>query len=292
MRYLVIVSIIWAFSFPLIGHYLVGRSVENPVDSYFIIVARFALALLVFLPFLKWRGVPNKLKAALIGIGAMQIGIMYICYYQSFKFLQIHEVALFTIFTPFYVSVFYDICKRHIRWRYLPSIALAVLGAYIIKMGEISDDFIIGFLWIQGANMCFGIGQSAYKFVMECFSLPRQEQVFGYFYIGALAVGILSFMCFGNIDGLPSALHQWLILIYLGIIASGLGYFWWNKGACMVDSGILAIMNNVLIPLAIIANYLVWGQSIDNIWQFFIGSFIIAFSLFWHYKILQKMPEK
>ena len=63
MRYLVIVSVIWAFSFPLIGHYLVGRNVANPVDSYFVIVARFALALLVFLPFIRFKNVPNMLKA-------------------------------------------------------------------------------------------------------------------------------------------------------------------------------------------------------------------------------------
>ena len=46
------------------------------------------------------------------------------------------------------MSVFYDICKCHMRWRYLPSIALAVIGAYIIKYGDVSDDFIVGFLWI------------------------------------------------------------------------------------------------------------------------------------------------
>lgn len=288
MRYLILVSVIWAFSFPLIGHYLVGKNVSNPVDSYCVIVVRFALALLVFAPFIRWRGVPHTLKLSLVGIGAVQIGIMYICYYQSFKYLQIHEVALFTIFTPFYVSVFYDMCKRDMRWRYLPSIALAVFGAYVIKYGDVSEEFMVGFLWIQGANMCFGIGQSAYKYAMERCALPRQEQAFGYFYIGALVVGLVSYACFGNPQALPSELHQWLILLYLGVIASGLGYFWWNKGACGVDSGILAIMNNVLIPLAIVANYLVWGQAIENLGQFLCGSALIALSLWWHYKILQR----
>ena len=135
MGYLIVVSVIWAFSFPLIGHYLVGRGVDSPVDSYFIIIMRFGLALLVFLPFMRWRGVAWGLRARLMLIGAVQIGLMYVCYYQSFKYLQIHEVALFTIFTPFYVSVFYDLCERKMRWHYLPSIALAVLGAlsYILQ---------------------------------------------------------------------------------------------------------------------------------------------------------------
>ncbi|TLD97476.1 hypothetical protein LS71_001625 [Helicobacter jaachi] len=292
MRYLVIVSIIWAFSFPLIGHYLVGRSVAHPVDSYFIIVVRFGLALLVFAPFMRWRGVDMKLKCSLIAIGAVQIGIMYVCYYQSFKYLRIHEVALFTIFTPFYVSVFYDLCMRNMRWRYLPSIALAVLGAYIIKMGDVSDDFLVGFLWIQGANACFGIGQSAYKYVMQSYGHLKQEHIFGYFYVGALCVGIVSFVIFGNAQNLPRELYQWLILIYLGVIASGLGYFLWNRGACAVDSGVLAIMNNVLIPLAIVANYLVWGEKIEHFGQFCAGSSLILISLWWHYKIIARQGRK
>lgn len=288
MRYLIVVSLIWAFSFPLIGHYLVGKNVENPLDSYFIVFVRFALALCIFLPFIRFRGVDSRLKLILCSIGAIQLGIMYVCYYQSFKYLQIHEVALFTIFTPFYVSLFYDLWGRSICWRYLPSITLAVLGAYIIKKGEVSEEFLTGFLWIQGANLCFGIGQSAYKRVMESFQIDKQEQVFGYFYIGAFIVGIVSFVSFGDLHAARPSLEQWLILVYLGVIASGLGYFLWNRGACEVNSGVLAIMNNMLIPLAILVNYLVWGAQIENIVQFVCGSVILVFSLLWHYRILAK----
>lgn len=288
MPYLIIVSVIWAFSFPLIGHYLVGKEVEHPIDQYFIILVRFGLAFIIFAPFMRFMSVPLHLCLKLIAIGAVQIGFMYICYYQSFNYLQIHEVALFTIFTPFYVSVVYDICMRKLQWIYLPSIALSVFGAYIIKAGEISNDFIVGFLWIQGANLCFGIGQSTYKYLMQTYSITHQKQVFGYFYMGALAVGAISFVSFGHIHALPTHINQWLILLYLGVVASGLGYFLWNHGACFVNSGILAIMNNALIPLAIIVNCLIWGVSIENIERFCLGSLLIAISLWWHYKIINK----
>lgn len=329
MGYLIFVSILWAFSFPLIGHYLVGQNVANPVDNYFIILVRFGLAFIVFLPFLlpfscfnhasneEKKQVQNlesktaknsitpRLKLSLIAIGAVQIGLMYICYYRSFAYLQIHEVALFTIFTPFYVSLFYDICSKKFHALYLASIALSVLGAYVIKAGEISGDFLAGFLWIQGANACFGIGQSAYKYVMQTHAQKslkqahfkqesfqresfKQARVFGYFYLGALCVGLPSFLLFGDTNALPKEPHQCAILLYLGVVASGLGYFLWNKGACKVNSGILAIMNNALIPIAIVANWLIWGQGVENLARFLCGSALIVLSLAWHYRIVMK----
>ena len=47
MRYLVIVSLIWAFSFGLIKTYLVG------LDPFVVSGIRIGIALLVFLPFLR-----------------------------------------------------------------------------------------------------------------------------------------------------------------------------------------------------------------------------------------------
>ncbi len=46
MGYLIGVTALWAFSFSLIGVYLAGQ-----VDSYFAVLLRVALGMLVFLPF-------------------------------------------------------------------------------------------------------------------------------------------------------------------------------------------------------------------------------------------------
>ena len=53
MRYLFGVTIIWAFSFSLIGVYLSGY-----VDAWFSVLMRIGIATLLFLPFLRL----NKLK--------------------------------------------------------------------------------------------------------------------------------------------------------------------------------------------------------------------------------------
>ncbi|MGX6651838.1 EamA family transporter, partial [Vibrio cholerae] len=48
MVYLSAVTLLWAFSFSLIGVYLAGQ-----VDSWFAVWMRVALASLVFIPFLR-----------------------------------------------------------------------------------------------------------------------------------------------------------------------------------------------------------------------------------------------
>lgn len=95
MGYLLIVALIQAFSFSLIGEYLAGH-----VDSYFAVLARVLLALLVFLPLTRWRQVEPRFMGAMLGIGALQFGITYVCLYLSFRVLTVPEVLLFTILTP------------------------------------------------------------------------------------------------------------------------------------------------------------------------------------------------
>ena len=48
---------------------------------------------------------------------------------------------------------------------------------------------------------------------------------------------------------LPAA-WQGAVLVYLGIVASGIGFFLWNAGARRSAPGVLAVGNNLKIPLA------------------------------------------
>ena len=82
MNYLIGVTLLWSFSFSLIGVYLAGQ-----VDAYFSVLTRIALASLVFLPFLRRRWLRPDLVAKLMALGAIQLGIMYLFYYHSFLLL-------------------------------------------------------------------------------------------------------------------------------------------------------------------------------------------------------------
>lgn len=274
MFYLSAVTLLWAFSFSLIGVYLAGQ-----VDSWFSVLMRVALAGVVFIPFIRFRQVPKALILKFMAVGGIQLGLMYCFYYQSFLLLSVPEVLLFTVFTPIYVTLVYDLLKGRFSPWYLLTAAIAVAGAVVIKFAGINDNFLNGFLVVQGANLCFAIGQVGYKYIMEKedVSLP-QHTVFGYFYLGALCVALVAFALMGNPDKLPTTGLQWGILIYLGLIASGVGYFLWNKGACMVNAGALAVMNNALVPAGLIVNILIWNRDVD-LMRLLVGGGIILLSL-------------
>ena len=62
---------------------------------------------------------------------------------------------------------------------------------------------------------------------------------------------------------MPQTTVQWCVLLWLGIVASGAGYFMWNKGATLVSTGSLAAMNNALIPAGLLVNLVIWNTDAD-----------------------------
>nr|WP_206022755.1 EamA family transporter [Halomonas bachuensis] len=258
----------------MIGVYLAGQ-----VDSYFAVLMRVSLAALVFLPFLRPSLLVGRQRLVLMGLGAVQLGIMYIFFYQSFLLLTVPEVLLFTIFTPLYVTLLDDALFGRFTPFYLLTAALAVLGAAVIRYDGLDSGFWLGFLVVQGANFCFALGQVGYRRLSVALpaELPRHS-VFAWFYLGALIVVLPAFGLLGNAASLPSTGVQWGVLAWLGLVASGLGYFLWNLGATRVDAGALAIMNNALIPAGLAVNLVIWNRDAD-LMRLALGGAIILGSL-------------
>lgn len=274
MGYLVGVTALWAFSFSLIGVYLAGQ-----VDSYFAVLVRVTLAMLVFLPFLRPSLLRGKQRLALMALGAVQLGVMYVFFYQSFLLLSVPEVLLFTIFTPVYIALLDDLMFGRFTPIYLVTAVLAVLGAGVIRYDGIDSGFWAGFLVVQGANLCFAIGQVGYRRLAA--DLPPTlpwHGVFGWFFIGAMAVALPAFLLFGNTAALPTNTVQWGVLAWLGLVASGVGYFAWNQGATKVDAGTLAVMNNALVPAGLVVNLVIWNRDAD-ITKLLLGAVIMVASL-------------
>lgn len=259
MPLLIVVTVLWAFSFSLIGEYLAGQ-----VDNHFAVLTRIALAALAFLPFLRVRGLALRDALALMGLGAVQLGLMYVFFYQSFLLLSVPEVLLFTIFTPLYVALLDDALAGRFAPAHLFAAVLAVAGAAVIRWQQPAGDLWLGYLVVQGANLCFAAGQVGYRRLSP--RLPRElpaHSVFGWFYLGALLVSAVAFALYGNPAMLPESTLQWGVLLWLGLGASGLGYFLWNRGATRVDAGTLAVMNNLLIPAGLLVNVLIWNRDAD-----------------------------
>lgn len=282
MIYLIVVTLIWACSFSLISEFIAGS-----IDSYFAVFIRIAIAFILFIPFLKLKPFTFKNIITLMIIGSLQLSIMYVFYYTSFNYINVPEILLFTIFTPFYITLFYDLYHyKKIRLFYILTAFICILGTAVIRYQGINSNFVTGFLLIQGANIVFALGQTGYKLLMERHILP-QHNAFSWFYLGALITSSIIFLLLGNFEKMPTANTQWLTLIWLGAVASGICYFLWNYGATKVDSGVLVCMNNAVIPVGILVNVLIFKAQIDWI-RFIIGSLIMISALLFHYYMIKK----
>jgi len=269
-----LVTVIWAFSFSLIGVYLSGE-----VDSYLAVFVRVFLALLVLLPFFKPREVAPKLLLALTAIGAVQVGLTYQFLYHAFAYLSVPEVLLFTIFTPLWITLIDEVLlgRRYLPLRWWLASGLAVFGAAIIRYQGINADALSGFLLIQAANLCFALGQVGYK-RLPIHKPLQQLNTFACFFLGATLVSGIGCLLFADWRLKPDTVLQWGVLIWLGLGASGFGYLCWAMASKRVNTGQLATMNNLLIPAGLLVNILFWGQSTD-VTRLLIGGSVIAFSV-------------
>lgn len=278
MALLIITTILWAFSFSLFGEYLAGH-----VDSYFAVLVRVGLAALVFLPFLRTRGHSVKTIALYMLVGAMQLGIMYMLSFHAYLYLTVSELLLFTVLTPLYITLIYDLMSgRRLRWSYAFSALLAVISAGIIRYDQVTSHFWTGLLLVQLSNISFAIGMVGYKRLMETRPMP-QHNAFAWFYMGAFMVAVVAWFMLGNAQKMPATTLQLGILVFLGVAASGIGYFMWNYGATQVDAGTLGIMNNMHVPAGLLVNLAIWHQQPH--WpSFIIGAAVIVASLWVHRK--------
>jgi carboxylate/amino acid/amine transporter len=272
MKYLIGVTLLWAFSFSLIGVYLAGQ-----VDAYFAVLSRVLLALLLFSPLIVRYRFAAKLVWPVIGLGAVQLGLMYLFYYQSFLLLSVPEVLIFTIFTPLYITLLHDLLARRFNPVFLLAALIAVLAAALMRYQSLSVNYWTGFVVVQGANICFAIGQVGYKRLLAKHPSVAQHQLFGWFYVGAALVAIPAWWLLGSAQYPTTSVH-WGVLLWLGLVASGLGYYGWNKGATQVSSGMLAVMNNALIPAGLLVNVIIWQRDTDLL-RLSIGSAMIIFSI-------------
>lgn len=273
MAWLLIVSLAWGFSFGLIKGNLTG------VDSNFVSFVRMFLSLLVFLPFLKFKKISKGLFWRLFLAGVFQFGLMYIAYISSFRYLKAYEVALFTIFTPLYVTLIDDAINRKFNVLYLLTALITIAGTWVIEQGELlSPNLLLGFALVQISNLAFAFGQVYYRRLMIKEEGLRDHQVFGVLYLGAVAVTAAATLIFTPLTSIALTSKQVWTLLYLGIFASGICFFLWNFGARKVNAGALAIFNDFKIPLAVAISLLVFGEQ-TNLPRLLIGGAVVVLAL-------------
>ncbi|MEL6431677.1 MAG: EamA family transporter [Planctomycetota bacterium] len=244
---LVAASLLWSLSFALIG--------KIGLDPDTLTVIRLGLAALAFAPLARGRGRGAGSTGRLAAIGGVQFGLMYVLVHRSYAYLAPHEVALLTITTPIFVVLIAALRERRVAARALLGAVVAVGAALVLRSKGAASDadarFWIGFALVQGANAAFAFGQVVYGRLRRGRSARAAAEDFAWMYMGAFTVA--GAVALFTVD--PSSLsltgEQALTVLYLGLVPSGLAFYLWNLGATRVRAGVLAVMNNLKIPLAV-----------------------------------------
>ncbi|MEZ4389054.1 MAG: EamA family transporter [Candidatus Krumholzibacteriia bacterium] len=280
MRWLLLASLLWAFSFGLIKRFLPG------LDPWWVAAVRLALAALAFAPWWRRGPAPWTERGRAVLLGGLQFGLMYVCYLASYRALAAWQVALWTVFTPVLVVLAAQLWRR--RWQGAAWLAalVAVAGAMLAQGQVPTGETLRGVLLVQASNLAFAVGQLLYG------PLARRNGALGRGSAGREA-GLLAWMSLGGagLAGLgalvadrpfPAAgmVAAAPVLLYLGLVPTAVGFWCWNRGAARVAAGPLGVANNLKIPLAVVVAWTVFGESAA--WgRAVLGLGLVALALAW-----------
>ena len=258
MLYLIIVSILWSFSFGIIKFGLTG------LDSIFISFFRSLIAFIFFSSLTVYNIKKFSFDTKLIIIGAIQFGLMYVFYIQSYQYLPAYLIATFTITTPIFVVLFSQaLMKESFSKNGILSVILVLIGSLMMRFNLANPlDYWFGFILIQCANMFFAYGQIMFKKWHTKNSDQDIVHNFSQMFFGATIVTSLFYFQTMDVKNILSTTNL-LSLIFLGICSTGIGFLLWNIGATKVSNTRLAIMNNVVIPLAVLNSFFIFGEDIN-----------------------------
>lgn len=270
MIYLILATICFSLSFGLIKNQLAV------LPSDFVVLCRLILATIIFLPFL--RKIELKKVIILLLIGAIQFGVMYLCFIKAFKYLQGCEVALLTTTTPVFVALWSIIFGEKFKLTYILCILMSVLGAGIVVWQNMPPTLIVkGIVLMETCNCSFALGQVLWKNYIGKDD-EQSYRLMSYAYLGAVLFVLPFTLVDVDFQAITLTKGQIFSLLYLGIIPTGIGFWLWNKGAEQIKASLLAIMNNFKIPLGVLFAILIFHEKVD-LTNFLIGSSIILLAV-------------
>jgi len=262
MRYLFIAIVIWGFA------YNFSSNISAVVDNDFIALSRIFFATLLFLPFTKFIGLKKEFIVGLLYIGAIEVGAQYMFYYRIYDHISVAEALLFFATMPIFTTIFDDMFRKVVRPISFITAFIAIFAAVVIRWNEISESFLIGMILVQLVNVTHSFGMIWYKYhtiKYSCEDVP-DHKIFFYLMSGGLIASSIIFMILGDPSDLPENNSEWGMIVYLGVIVTGLSYVLLNKGAKMVSGATTGIFQNLSIPVGMLITFLFFDTgSIDPI---------------------------
>ncbi|MCC6276300.1 MAG: EamA family transporter [Oligoflexia bacterium] len=284
MIYLFLTALIWGLSFALAKKALL---VLGPWQLVFIRLLLGGITVWLVQRRLVTRytfGGPERHLVWLPGIliGVFEFALTYILYTASLAYLPSGLVGALTLLTPIYIYILSLFAGLN-TWdrRALGAVVLSVGGAAICLPKELWQGFDnhgwTGFVLINLSNLCFALG----NVLIDKFQLERRwddDHTYRGLFIGA-AVCLIPAIFLSDTSALTSmSPEQMLLPGYLGIVATGIGFFLWNKGVSSTSALMAGVMGNLKGPLALAWGAVLLAENINT--AMIIGTACLFVSIF------------
>ncbi|MFH1653648.1 MAG: EamA family transporter [Pseudomonadota bacterium] len=272
-----LVTLCWGLSFPL------ARFLVAELDPLWITTFRFLLGGLALFLFFLFKGEKRKLKIEsvrlIIFLAIFEFFLVYFFYLTSIKYLPASKVAALTLTTPVIVLILDSIFKRKMPLlKILIPFIFATLGAVVLydkSASHSADKYnqIIGFICIIISNTSFAFANVILRSRMNSSNI---------FVTGSaqIVAGIMSMIASILVVGAPNRIstERFAILIYLSVVATGIGFWFWNRSVNKLGALYPGLISNLKAPIAALLSVLILKESVPVIMWIGISLLIISAS--------------
>jgi len=240
------------------------------LDLNFFTFLRILFALPLFLLVVDITKLSKKLILSFVLLGSIHYGVSYIVWVKSYFYADadINYLILFMSTTPIYVALISMINQGKLSYVNLFTSVISFLSILFIYNDRLSLNTKIfqSFAFAQLGNFCFAYGQVTYKRLQEKLLEVKDSDVFALMLFGALVIVIIATTASNGWNFLARVSYkEFGVIFYLGTVLSGICMFLWNKGACMVNDGTLAVMINLRFSLDALVSIIIFQEKNDLI---------------------------
>ena len=211
------------------------------LDPFQLTFLRFAIGGLVLLPFAIVEMRRRKVRISgkdllqLAGVGTLGIPISMVLFQMSIMSSNASTVSVLICTSPFFVMLFAHLyTDEKLNREKLTVLAIALIGiVFMLRPWDVQEgNSMFGMVLMLLAAFFFGAYTVAGKALVSRMGLMAQTSFS--FLIGSLILlGIILFMGRPVLAGVPDNLP---IILYVGIMVTGLGYFCYFKSIAMSDA--------------------------------------------------------
>jgi|HigsolmetaAR201D_1030396.scaffolds.fasta_scaffold01110_11 drug/metabolite transporter (DMT)-like permease len=270
---LIAVMIVWGSTF------VVTKSAIAELPPLTLAFVRVAIGALLLLPFAmpRLRQSERKLPwGALWAMGFIGVTLYYILFNFSLSLTSASQGALVQSSIPAVTAAIAAVWLRESASRArIVGIALSILGVLVVFSGGTGGDTnaaspLLGNSLMFGSVVCWGLYTSCARKVAQFDAIVVTMFVTA---IGALL--LLPFAIFELWNGASFAASPpaWAGALYLGALASGIGYLLYNYALKHMAASQVGVFTNLIPVVGVLTGVLVLGEALS--WQAIVGGLIV-----------------